>query len=191
MAWWAAAPPTLPLLGIVLLLLGAERAAELLLNRRHARWLAQRGAVWRAPDGFGLILLAQVLLFVLTAAEATLTPWAGAGPWTWPLLLVALLAQGLRYWSIATLGPRWSIRVVTLPGAPRIDRGPYRWFPHPNYAAVLVEAVAIPLAFGAIGTALLLLPLKLVALRRRIRIEEQALQDAKRLGAAPDAPRNA
>jgi methyltransferase len=173
-----AAPPTLPLLAAVLALLGAERLGELALNRRNSRWLAQRGAVWHGADGFGLILAGQVLLFVSTAAEAAFAPWSGTGWWTWPLLGLALLAQALRYWCITTLGPRWCIRVVTLPGAPRVDRGPYRWFPHPNYAAVLLEAIAIPLAFGALATALVLVPLKLVALRRRIRIEERALEAA-------------
>lgn len=168
-----------PLLSWVLLLLAAERAGELLLNRRNTRWLAERGALWHGPDGFGLILLAQVLLFGLLSAEATLAPWAGLGWWTWPALGVALLAQVLRYWCITTLGRRWNIRVVTLPGAPRIDRGPYRFFPHPNYVAVLLEVVALPVAFGAWATLLVLVPLKLVALRRRIRVEEEALGAAQ------------
>lgn len=176
---WADAPPTGPLFLLVVGLLLAERLAELALDRRNARWLAEHGARWHGPDGFGLILLAQVLLFGLTAAEVAAAPWAGAGWWTRPLLGLALLAQGLRYWCITTLGRRWSIRVVTLPGAPRIAHGPYRWLPHPNYLAVLLETLALPLAFGAWLTALVLVPLKLVALWRRVRIEERALRAAQ------------
>lgn len=159
----------------MLALLGAERLAELALNRRNARRLREAGAVWHHADGFGLILATQVVLVGGLVLEGGFAPWAGPWAWTWPLLAVALLCQALRYWAITTLGWRWNIRVVTLPGAPRIGHGPYRWFPHPNYVAVFVEALALPLAFGAWGTALLLLPLAGVALARRIRAEERAL----------------
>lgn len=176
---WVAHPPLGPVFSATLLLLAAERAAELLLNRRHARWLAAHGARWHAPDGFGLILAAQALLFTLLPAEVAFAPWVRTGWWTWPALGAVLLAQALRYWAIATLGPRWSIRVVTLPGAPRIAHGPYRFFPHPNYVAVFAEVVVLPLAFGAWLTLLVLAPLKLVALRRRIHLEERALGEAQ------------
>src|SRR5581483_10080579 len=161
-----------PLLVVVLLLLLLERGAEILLNRRHSRILAERGAVWLGEDGFGLILAAQVALFAGLLLEGGFAPWAGLGAWTWPLLGVALLAQALRYWCIATLGWRWSIRVVTVPGAERIARGPYRFFPHPNYAAVLAESIVLPLAFGAWITAVVAGPLTLLALARRVRLEE-------------------
>lgn len=181
MASWAplAAPPAMPLLAAVLGLLAAERLAELAINRRNARRLRERGAVWLGRDGFGLILAAQVLLFLMLGAEVALAPWSATGWWTWPLLAVALLAQGLRYWCIATLGERWSVRVVTVPGAPRIASGPYRFLPHPNYLVVLLEVLVLPLAFHAWLTALALVPLKLVALARRIRLEERALQAAE------------
>lgn len=165
-----------PLFAVVILLLGAERLAELVINRRNTRWLAAHGAVWAPHDGFGLILASQLTLFTLLTAEVAFAPpWVGIGWWTWPLLGLALLAQALRYWCITTLGARWSIRVVTLPHAPRIVRGPYQWFPHPNYVAVLTEAIVIPLAFGAWVTALVVTPLHLFALWRRIRREERAL----------------
>jgi methyltransferase len=167
--------PTL-LLAAVLALLGAERLAELALNRRNSRWLAARGALWHRPDGFGLLVATQVVLILGLAIEGGFAPWAGTGPWTWPLLGLAILAQGVRYWAIATLGRRWSVRVVTLPGSPRIVGGPYRFFSHPNYVAVLAESIVLPLAFGAWGTALVLVPLTLLALVRRVRREEAALR---------------
>jgi methyltransferase len=188
---WLTHPPLGPLFSVVLLLLLAERIGELLLDRRNARWLKAHGARWHGPDGFGLILAAQVLLFVLLAAEVAFAPWARTGWWTWPALALALLAQALRYWCIATLGPRWNIRVVTLPGAPRIAHGPYRFLPHPNYVAVFTEVVVLPLAFGAWLTLLVLVPLKLVALRRRIRFEEKALGDAQPAPGRPDERSNA
>src|SRR5258708_6877644 len=114
--------------------MGAERALELALNHRNVRWLRERGARFYADDGFGLILLGQFALFGGTALEALLAPWTGVGWWTWAGVGLLALAQVARYSAIATLGRRWCIRVVTLPGAPRIARGPYRFVPHPNYA---------------------------------------------------------
>ena len=189
---WLLDPPLLPVLAITFAVVGLERLLELAINRHNARILAARGAIWTPDDGLRMIVLSQIVLFVAWPFEATLSPWAGTGWWTWPLLALAALAQVLRYWCITTLGERWSIRVVTVPGAPRIARGPYRFFPHPNYVAVATEALVLPLAFGAIGTALVVVPLQLFALRRRIRTEERALQHAaKASGATPAAAENA
>lgn len=168
------------LLFAVLAFFAFERTAELVIDRRNARALHARGAVWYGPhDGFRLIVLAQGALFVGTFVEASVAPWAGAQPWTWVCLALLLLAQALRYWCIATLGWRWAIRIVTVPGAARITSGPYRWFPHPNYAVVMAEAVLLPLAFGAWVTLVVAAPLQLVALWRRIRLEERALGQAQ------------
>lgn len=175
---WIDAPPKLSLFAIVFALFAAERLLELAINQRNSRILSQRGAIWRADDGFRLILASQLVLFILLPAEVLASSWATTGWWTWPLVGVVVLAQGLRYWVILTLGERWSIRVVTVPGAERIVRGPYRFIRHPNYLAVMAEAVALPLAFGALGTALVMAPLAAVALARRIRKEDEALRDA-------------
>ena len=160
---------------VVLGLLAAERFAEIVLNRRHTKWLARHGARWHGADGFTLILLSQIALFALPIIETVWAPWAGPGWWTWPLLVIAFAAQVLRYWVIQTLGSRWNIRVVTLPGAPRITTGPYRFLTHPNYLAVAIEAAVIPLALGAWLSACIVVPLALTALARRIRFEETAL----------------
>lgn len=159
-------------------LLAAERLLELAINRHNTRLLAQRGAIWTPNDGFRLILLAQVVLFLGLPVEALFAPWALVGWWTWALLALAVLAQALRYWCIKTLGERWSIRVVTVPGAPRILRGPYRFLRHPNYLAVATEALVFPLAFGGLATAAVVFPLQLWAIVRRVRVEERALATA-------------
>jgi methyltransferase len=183
-----AAPP--PVLGTVLGLLLAERAAELAIARRNDAWLRAHGAVFAPGDGLSLIVAAQVALIGGLAVEGALAPWAAVDALTWAGLAVAVGAQGLRYWVIATLGSRWSIRVATLPGAQRVTRGPYRFLRHPNYVAVAAEAVALPLAFHAWATLLVALPLLLVALARRIVREERALaerypQSAPRLDHPP------
>lgn len=174
-----------PLFLVVYLAISAERALELALNRRNSRRLAARGATWYGEnDGFALILLAQGVLFVGTFVEVAAAPWSGVKAWTWPLIGVLVLAQVLRYWCITTLGDRWNIRIVTVRDAPRIVGGPYRFFPHPNYLAVMAEAIALPLAFGAYGTLAIVGPLQAIALWRRIRIEEHALQEADRAARA-------
>lgn len=168
------------LLWSVLGFFALERATEVAIDRRNARELARRGARWHGrDDGFALILLAQGILFAGTFVEGSFAAWAGPKPWTWPCVALLLLAQVVRYWCIATLGWRWSVRVVTLPGTPRVASGPYRYLPHPNYAVVMAEAVLLPLAFGAYATLLVAAPLQLFALVRRVRIEDAALGRAE------------
>lgn len=163
----------------VLAFFAVERALEIAIDRRNSRILTARGARWFGPrDGFALILTAQVLLFGGLIVEELLFHRWEMKPWTVPLALALALAQALRYWCIGTLGWRWSIRIVTIPGAERIARGPYRWFAHPNYAVVMAEAILLPLALGAYVTLLVAAPLQFVALWRRVRLEESALLDA-------------
>lgn len=167
-------------LAATLALLGAERAMELVLNARHARELRARGAVWVERDGLPFIVAVQALLFAGLALEGGLAPWAGRHAWTWPLLGVAVLLQALRYWVIATLGWRWTVRVATVPGLPRVTGGPYRFLTHPNYLVVALETLVLPLAFAAWGTLAVVLPLNLAALAYRIWREEAALRASPR-----------
>ena len=129
--------------------------------------------------GFLLACAAEVVLL-----QRPFVPALG-----WPMLGLALAAQALRYWAIATLGPRWNMRVIVVPGAPPVDRGPYRWLRHPNYVAVAIEGLALPLVHGAWLTALVFSVANAWLLAVRIRCEERALAtycdyDA-RLGALP------
>jgi methyltransferase len=93
----------------------------------------------------------------------------------WAMLGVVLLAQGLRWWCIATLGRQWNTRVVVVPGASRVTGGPYRIVPHPNYVAVVAEGVALPLVQTGWITALVFSVLNAALLRTRIRVENAAL----------------
>jgi methyltransferase len=168
-----------PFFLVVIVAMLAERGVEILLDRRNTRRLEARGARWLGRhDGLALLVVAQVVLFAGTVGEVTFAPWGGEHALSWALVIMLVLAQVLRYWAIATLGERWSIRVVTVPDEPRLRGGPYRWFSHPNYGAVLVEAVVLPLAFGAYATAAVAGVVQGVALWVRIRIEEGALDDA-------------
>ena len=82
----------------------------------------------------------------------------------------------LRWWCITTLGRQWNTRVVVVPGAARVAGGPYRFIPHPNYAAVVLEGAALPLVGGAWITALVFSMANAALLRTRIRVEDEALR---------------
>jgi methyltransferase len=91
------------------------------------------------------------------------------------MLALVVASQALRWWCIATLGPRWNTRIVIVPGLPRVAGGPYRWLTHPNYVAVVVEGFALPMVGFAWVTALVFTVLNAGLLTVRIRAENSAL----------------
>lgn len=156
-----------------------ERLAELVVSARNARWSFARGGVESGRGHFPAMVALHTGLLVACVAEVLLAdrpflPWLG-----WPMLALVLASQGLRWWCIGTLGPRWNTRVIVVPGLPLVDRGPYRWFRHPNYVAVVIEGIALPLVHTAWATALAFTVLNAVLLWRfRIPAEERALRRA-------------
>ena len=94
------------------------------------------------------------------------------------MLALVVASQALRWWCITTLGPRWNTRVIVVPGLPLVTGGPYRWFRHPNYVAVVVEGFALPLVHTAWVTALVFTVLNIPLLAVRLRDEERALRTA-------------
>jgi methyltransferase len=112
------------------------------------------------------------------AAMALLVP-AGAVP-RWPLFALFAALQLLRLWVLVSLGRFWTTRLLTLPGAPLVQKGPYRWLRHPNYLVVAAEIALLPLAFGAVEIAILFSVANLLLLGRRIRVEERLLAPRRR-----------
>ena len=163
-------------------LLGAyvlERLFELVLSNRHARAMLARGAVEKGRGHYPtMVVLHTVFLF-----GCLVEPWLLDRPFVpmigFPMLVLALAAQGLRWWAITTLGEHWNTRVIVLPGAPRVLGGPYKFFPHPNYVAVVTEGIALPLVHGAWITALSFTLLNAALLVVRIRTEDAALDAAE------------
>ncbi len=155
------------------LMVGLQRLLELAYAARNTRRLRTRGAVEHGAGHYPLFVL---LHGGWLASLLLLVPWERPGH---PLLLLAYLAlQPLRLWTILSLGPFWTTRVLVLPGAPRVGRGPYRWLRHPNYAIVALEIPLLPLAYGAPLPAFLFGGLNLALLALRIRVEERALAAA-------------
>jgi methyltransferase len=161
-----------------------QRLVELGISARHARVLARQGGRPIPEPRFPLFVALHALVPIAIASEVILL---GARPGVaWPIwLLLFGLAQALRVAAMRALGVHWNVRIWVLPGAPRVRRGPYRWLRHPNYLAVAVELVAGPLIFGAWRTALLASAFNALILRGRIRLEEQALDDAAAERLAP------
>lgn len=154
---------------------GVERLAEMVVARRNAAWSFARGGVEHGRGHWPVMVVLHVGLLVGAVAEVWLAdrpfvPWLG-----WPMLVLVLAAQGLRWWCITTLGPQWNARVIVVPGARRVTSGPYRWMRHPNYVAVVVEGFALPLVHTAWVTALLFTLANAVLLTVRLRAEEHAL----------------
>jgi methyltransferase len=153
----------------------AERLAELVVAQRNRAWSLARGGVELGARHYPAIvalhtgLLAGCLVEVL-ALHRPFIPALG-----WPMLAVVLCAQGLRWWCIATLGRQWNTRVIVIPGAPRVTRGPYRFVSHPNYVAVVAEVVALPLVHTAWITGIAFSLLNAALLRTRIDVENAAL----------------
>jgi methyltransferase len=132
--------------------------------------LRRRGAVEHGRGHYPLFValhgLWLIAILVAVPADASID---------WLPLALFVLLQLARLWIVATLGPYWTTRIITLPGAPLIRNGPYRFLRHPNYLVVIGEIALLPLAFGAWRIALVFSLLNLALLAWRRRVENAAL----------------
>ena len=155
---------------VVLGLVVLQRVAELLYAARNTRRLLARGGVEIGAIQYPFFILLHTAWL---ASMALLIPPSRAPNWT--LLALYALLQPLRIWAIASLGPYWTTRIITVPGEPLVRRGAYRFFRHPNYIVVCAEIAVLPLAFGAVEIAIVFSVLNASLLSWRIRVEERAL----------------
>ncbi|HEX6861599.1 MAG TPA: isoprenylcysteine carboxylmethyltransferase family protein [Thermoanaerobaculia bacterium] len=151
------------------------RLVELKVAARNLRSLLARGGVEIAPGHYPVMVLLHTLFLVACPLEAWLldrpfVPVLGA-----VMLVLLVLAAGLRWWVISSLEGRWTTRIVVLPGVAPVTGGPYRFLRHPNYLAVIVEILALPLVHTAWLTALAFSVANALLLRVRIRAEEEGL----------------
>lgn len=156
----------------VLAFVTLQRLAELVLASRNTAWLKARGAVEHAPGHYPLIVAVHAAWLVGL--------WALAfdNPVHFGWLAAFSVLQALRLWVLATLGRRWTTRIIVLPGEALVRRGPFRWIRHPNYAVVIAEIAVLPLAFNLPVFALAFSLLNAAVLTIRIRAEERALTEA-------------
>ena len=161
---------------ILLALVTAERLAELWLAQRNTTALLKQGAAEMAPKHYTLI----VLLHALWLAGLWLLGWNQPVNLAW--LAVFLVLQVLRVWVLATLGRRWTTRIIVLPGEQLVATGPYRWLTHPNYVVVIGEIAVLPLCLGLPWYALVFSLANAAVLTIRIRAENAALHPSRSLG---------
>jgi methyltransferase len=158
---------------IVLALVTAQRLGELALANRNTRRLLAMGAKEHGARHYPVI----VAMHAAWLAGLWIFGWDRPIDPFW--LVVFVILQGLRMWVISTLGGRWTTRIIVLPGAPRIRRGPFRFISHPNYAVVSAEIAVLPLAFGLPIFAAVFFVLNAAVLTIRIRAESAALDGQK------------
>jgi methyltransferase len=164
---------------IILALVTLHRLAELVLARANTNRLMARGATEIAPGHY------PMLVGMHTAWLISLWVW-GRDQSVDPFALASFVVlQGLRVWVIATLGPRWTTRIIVLPDQPLISSGPYRYLSHPNYVVVAAEIAVLPLALHLPWIALVFTVLNAMVLYIRVRAEARALAATRELPARP------
>ena len=160
---------------LLIAVVACERLAELVIARRNLAWSLERGGVEVGAGHYPVMVVLHTGFLLGCLAEVFLLDRPFLPALGWSMLAIVVAAQVLRWWCITSLGPRWNTRVVVIPGAPRINGGPYRLFSHPNYVAVVAEGIALPLVHTAWITALVFTVLNAALLTRRITTENSAL----------------
>jgi len=159
----------------LIVIIAIQRVWELGVSTRHLRGLKARGAIEVGTGHYPWMVALHSAFLVSCLAEV----WLLGRTWRPMIAVFAVFFLGvalvLRWWTLATLGERWTTRVLVVPGEELVSSGPYRWLRHPNYLVVVMEIAAIPMVHCAWLTALVFTFANLVLLRERIRVEEGAL----------------
>lgn len=173
-------PDSLGLAQWVVLAVAAQRIAELIVARRNTARLLARGGVEVGRGHYLPIVLLHavwlITIFVRTAPGTPVSYW---------LLGLFIVLQAGRIWVLASLGPYWTTRVITVPDAPLVSRGPYRWCRHPNYVIVALEIAVLPLAFSDRTVAMVFTAANAAMMLIRIPAENQALETRRTSRKAP------
>ena len=152
------------------------RGVELAVSERNRRWSMAQGGIESGAGHYPVMVLLHTGLLVGAVVEVLtldrpFLPWLG-----WPMLALLVASHGLRWWCISSLGRQWCTRIVVVPGRSAVTSGPYRFLRHPNYLAVVLEGIALPLVHTAWVTAAAFTVANAALLRVRIAAEEQALR---------------
>jgi methyltransferase len=161
---------------VLLAVVAAGRMIELTHSRRNQQRLMNAGSSRIAEPAYKWMVALHTSVLLMAALEVVLS----RRPWIpmlgWPMLALFLAANGARWWVIRTLGPRWNVQVMPAALGVITDRGPYRWVRHPNYSAVFIEMLALPLIHTAWLTAMAGAIAHVFVLRRRIALEESVMR---------------
>jgi methyltransferase len=161
---------------VLIAAVGVERLAELVISKRNAAWSFAHGGREFGFSHYPAMVVLHTGLLVGCLVEPLVADRPFIPALGWPMLGIVVASQALRWWCIATLGRQWNTRIIVVPGAGTVHRGPYRWMRHPNYVAVVLEGFALPLVHTAWVTALVFTVANAFLLRVRIRVEDEALR---------------
>ncbi len=159
---------------IAALLVLVQRGLEEIHSQRNTRRLVAAGAHEAGRDYYVVVAVAHLAWI---ASVFFLIP--PSAPVVWPVAVFYLLLQPVRYFVIGTLGKYWTHRIITLDAAPVVRRGPYRLIRHPNYAVTIAETFLLPLAFGAVGLAVIMTAVWTAVVGYKIVLEDRAIAERR------------
>ena len=160
---------------LFILTIGLERLVELAFAKRNAAWSMVHGGREFGRDHYPAMVSMHALLLVSCAVEVWVLHRPFVGWLGWPMVAIVVGSTIVRWWCVAVLGKHWNPRLIVIPDAPLVRRGPYRWLHHPNYTAVAAEVAALPLVHSAWLTAIVFSMANVLVLSIRIRAENAAL----------------
>jgi len=160
---------------VVVALVGVERLVELVISKRNAAWSLEHGGRETGRPHYTVMVALHTGLLLGMLVEAWVRRPSVTPALALSMLALALASQGLRWWCIATLGRRWNTRVIVVPDLPLVRSGAYRYLSHPNYVAVVLEGIALPLVHAAWITATVFTLANAALLAVRLRVENAAL----------------
>ncbi len=152
-----------------------QRLVELVIAKKNEKKSIAAGGVEYDKKGYSGIVIMHIMFFISLFAEYFYFEHSLNKFWI-IFLILFIAAQGLRYWAIISLGSMWNTRIIIVPGSKLVKSGPYKYFRHPNYMAVITELAVLPLMFSCFVTAIVISAVNLLLLKRRIAIEENALE---------------
>lgn len=154
-----------------------QRIIEVIIAKRNEKKMLASGAYEVGASHYPIMITLHVSFFLSLITEVLLLQRTISPLFFW-LFILFLLVQGLRVWCLASLGPFWNTKIIILPGANVVKKGPYQIFRHPNYLVVCIEILLLPLIFQAYITAICFTLLNFAMLAVRIPTEEKALMEA-------------
>ena len=160
---------------ILLVLVAIERIVELVISKRNLTWSFAQGGIEFGRSHYKYMVVIHVFLLLGSLIEVWIVRPLLNPTLSWTMFALAIASQGLRWWCIGSLGQRWNTLVVIIPGKAAVTSGPYKWFKHPNYVAVVIEGFALPMVGFAWRTAVIFTVLNTFVLRARLKSENAAL----------------
>lgn len=157
-----------------------QRLAELFLSKRNEAYLKARGAIEVGHSHFVYMKLLHVIWPIACILEATFRGETPSDRWIAFFFFIFCCGQLLRLLAIATLGKRWTVKILILPGVEPVTGGIFKFIRHPNYLGVILELFALPLMFNSWFTAITFTLLNAWLLKVRIAKEEIALNEGNR-----------